>query len=144
MKHVFHLRSNTYIIFWWDVFLIKKTHWNNATCIAIPEKTCHTVVISYYFILKTCKKLGLLASSRVPNTSAKQSPSFLTYYVKPKVALICCLVDSQGKRETMRGPYSLPGWSRPGGDSHMKGARMLIVSLTGVNVGFWSHLGRSG
>jgi len=31
-----------------------------------------------------------------------------------------------------------------GGDSHMKGAGMLIVSLRGVNFGFWSHLGCSG
>ena len=31
-----------------------------------------------------------------------------------------------------------------GGDSHMKGARMLVVSLRGVNFGFWSHLGCSG
>ena len=31
-----------------------------------------------------------------------------------------------------------------GGDSHMKGTRMLVVSLTGVNFGFWSHLGSSG
>ena len=26
----------------------------------------------------------------------------------------------------------------------MKGVGMLIVSLRGVNFGFWSHLGRSG
>ena len=26
----------------------------------------------------------------------------------------------------------------------MKGARMLVVSLGGVNFGFWSHLGCSG
>ena len=32
----------------------------------------------------------------------------------------------------------------PGGVSHMKGAGMLVVSLRGVNFGFWSHLGRSG
>ena len=31
-----------------------------------------------------------------------------------------------------------------GGDSHMKGARMLVVSLRGVNFRFWSHLGSSG
>ena len=31
-----------------------------------------------------------------------------------------------------------------GGDSHMKGARMLVFSLRGVNFGFWSHLGCSG
>ena len=30
------------------------------------------------------------------------------------------------------------------GNSHMKGARMLVVSLSGVNFGFWSHLGCSG
>ena len=32
----------------------------------------------------------------------------------------------------------------PRGDSHIKGARMLVVSLRGVNFGFWSHLGCSG
>ena len=30
------------------------------------------------------------------------------------------------------------------GDSHMKGAGMLVVLLRGVNFGFWSHLGSSG
>ena len=30
------------------------------------------------------------------------------------------------------------------GDCHMKGVGMLVVSLTGVNFGFWSHLGSSG
>ena len=30
------------------------------------------------------------------------------------------------------------------GDSHMKGARMLVASLRGVNFGFRSHLGYSG
>ena len=32
----------------------------------------------------------------------------------------------------------------PGGDSHMKGAGMLVVSLGGVNFGVWSHLWCSG
>ena len=31
-----------------------------------------------------------------------------------------------------------------GGTRHMKGMGMLVVSLTGVNFGFWSHLGCSG
>ena len=31
-----------------------------------------------------------------------------------------------------------------GGDSHMKGVGMFVVSLRGVNFGFWSHLGCSG
>ena len=35
----------------------------------------------------------------------------------------------------------------PGGGGvtpHMKGVGMLVVSLRGVNFGFWSHLGCSG
>ena len=32
----------------------------------------------------------------------------------------------------------------PGGTPHMKGVRMLVVSLRGVNFGFWSHLECSG
>ena len=31
----------------------------------------------------------------------------------------------------------------PGGNSHMKGAGMLVVSLRGVNFKFWSRLGWS-
>ena len=31
-----------------------------------------------------------------------------------------------------------------GGESHMKGAGLLVISLRGVNFGFWSHLGCSG
>ena len=31
-----------------------------------------------------------------------------------------------------------------GGDSHMKGGKMLVVSLRGVNFAFCSHLGCSG
>ena len=32
----------------------------------------------------------------------------------------------------------------PGGDSYMKQTGMLVVSLRGVNFGFWSRLGCSG
>ena len=36
-------------------------------------------------------------------------------------------------------------WAPPrGGTPHMKGVGMLVVSLRGVNFGFWSHLGCSG
>ena len=31
-----------------------------------------------------------------------------------------------------------------GGESHIKGGGMLVISLRGVNFGFWSHLGCSG
>ena len=31
-----------------------------------------------------------------------------------------------------------------GGTPHLKVVRMLVVSLRGVNFGFWSHLGCSG
>ena len=32
----------------------------------------------------------------------------------------------------------------PGGSPHMKGVGMLVVSLRGVNFGFWTHVGCSG
>ena len=36
-------------------------------------------------------------------------------------------------------------WPRRGGETpHMKVVGMLVVSLRGVNFGFWSHLGCSG
>ena len=37
-----------------------------------------------------------------------------------------------------------PGLEPREGDSHMKGTGMLVVSLKGVNFGFWSRLGCSG
>ena len=37
-----------------------------------------------------------------------------------------------------------PGGGGGGGDSHMKQTGMLVVSLRGVNFGFWSRLGCSG
>ena len=37
-----------------------------------------------------------------------------------------------------------PGGGGGGRKSHMKGAGMLVISLRGVNFGFWSHLGCSG
>ena len=44
-------------------------------------------------------------------------------------------VDAMGSRDDKPGG---------GGDCHMKRAGMLAVSLSGVNFGFWSHLGCSG
>ena len=32
---------------------------------------------------------------------------------------------------------------RGGGTPHMKGVGMLVISLRGINFGFWSHLGCS-
>ena len=36
------------------------------------------------------------------------------------------------------------GGCSPGGTPHMNWVGMLVVSLRGVNFGFWSHLGCSG
>ena len=40
--------------------------------------------------------------------------------------------------------HTIIGGELPGGDSHMKWTGMLVVSLRGVNFGFWSRLGCSG
>ena len=39
---------------------------------------------------------------------------------------------------------SNPGRRGGGGGPHIKGVGMLVVSLRGINFGFWSHLGCSG
>ena len=39
---------------------------------------------------------------------------------------------------------ALVGGGGGGGTRQMKGVGMLVVSLRGVNFGFWSHLGCSG
>jgi len=38
----------------------------------------------------------------------------------------------------------LPEIEARGGDSHMNQTGMLVVSLRGINFGFWSRLGSSG
>ena len=57
----------------------------------------------------------------------------------------CIKLDKWGlvSHNTLGNPVtdSQGGW---GGNSHMKGAGMLVVSLRGVNFGFWSHLWCSG
>ena len=45
-----------------------------------------------------------------------------------------------GEAGPKHGVRGTPG----GGDSHMKQTGMLVVSLRGVNFGFWSRLGCSG
>ena len=55
---------------------------------------------------------------------------------------------SPPKTEVIRYIYiichiSVPPGAGGGGDSHMKVAVMLVVSLRGVNFEFWSHLGCS-
>ena len=45
----------------------------------------------------------------------------------------------------LSGFWSPPKLLLPGGwTPHMKGVGMLVVSLRGVNIGFWSHIGCSG
>ena len=50
--------------------------------------------------------------------------------------------EAKNARARGRGKESLQ--QTPGGDSHMKQTGMLVVSLRGVNFGFWSRLGCSG
>ena len=47
---------------------------------------------------------------------------------------LCCQIQ---------GLNYLPG-GRGGGYSHMEKSGMLVISLRGINQGFWSHLGFSG
>ena len=53
------------------------------------------------------------------------------------------VLTKQWSQVQTTGPYP-KGKTPPGGDSFMKGAGMLVVSLRGVNFRFWSHLGSSG
>ena len=53
------------------------------------------------------------------------------------------VLTKQWSQVQTTGPYP-KGKTPPGGDSLMKGAGMLVVSLRGVNFRFWSHLGCSG
>ena len=48
------------------------------------------------------------------------------------------------QRKVSRKHLRWAGGPGGGGTPHMKGVGMLVVSLRGVNFGFWSHLGCSG
>ena len=73
----------------------------------------------------------------------------------------CGFVESIGKAAELLKKYELEtttkfscyksdkmfgagGETRGGGDSHMKGTWMLVISLRGVDFGFWSRFGCSG
>ena len=124
--------------------MIKTTHGNNATCFAIPEKTCHTAVISYCFILKTCKKLGLHASSRVPNASMKHSPTFfdiLRQTLGTFELLFNEFLEKAGEDEKS----ILSTWVKPvRGRLPYERDRDACRPLRGVNFAFWSQLGCPG
>lgn len=78
--------------------------------------TYHTVIISK----KTVKKLSLVLLSLGCGLSIIRVLKTLVY-LSP-----------------------VPGGGRGGGNLHMKGMGMLVVSLRSVNFGFWSNLGCSG
>ena len=52
------------------------------------------------------------------------------------------VLTKQWSQVQTTGPYP-KGKTPSGGDSLIKGAGMLVVSLRGVNFRFWSHLGSS-
>ena len=73
--------------------------------------------------------------------------SFVCDYLYFEAVLILCPVPTE--RSDSRGVvfHLVDGQKSPGGgggDSHMKWTGMLVVSLRGVNFGFWSRLGYSG
>ena len=53
-------------------------------------------------------------------------------------------MDAMWVKSWVTGSYAHALSPGGGGTMHMKGVGMLIVSLRGVNFGFWSHLGCSG
>ena len=61
---------------------------------------------------------------------------------------LTCFVNPLWKLKELKfsGPFgeTIDRETRGGGDSHMKWTGMLVVSLRGVNFGFWSRLGCSG
>ena len=74
------------------------------------------------------------------------SPLFECFqaHAKQRISLLIPPIVSGPKRskgDSLAPPA--PGCSTRGGDSYMKQTGMLVVSLRGVNFGFWSRLGCS-
>ena len=79
--------------------------------------------------------------------------SFCTCFEIKRLSNLCvCLIfffycskaNIKEALNTVKSQYkaNLPGGG--GGDSHIKRGGLLVVSIGGVNFGFWSHLGCSG
>ena len=78
----------------------------------------------------------------------------MSFPINADVIVIACLsVFASMSRVHLTSLNSRHGWMKGyldlprgggGGDSHMKQTGMLVVSLRGVNFGFWSRLGCSG
>ena len=73
------------------------------------------------------------SARRVDDMSSLTNALFLPLHVRTSRGLIW-------ENKTYKLKVYFPG----GGTLHMKGVGMLVVSLRGVNFGFWSHLGYSG
>ena len=73
------------------------------------------------------------SARRVDDMSSLTNALFLPLHVRTSRGLIW-------ENKTYKLKVHFPG----GGTLHMKGVGMLVVSLRGVNFGFWSHLGYSG
>ena len=62
-----------------------------------------------------------------------------------ETALSTIIFDRSPFFTSKMSPLSFPRLTPGGGGNrHMKGVGMLVVSLSGVNFGFWSRLGCSG
>ena len=62
---------------------------------------------------------------------------------KPLAYALDCHPSHQSRTDSLLSTVQQQGGVRPGGESHMKWTGMLVVSLRGVNFGFWSRLGCS-
>ena len=92
-------------------------------------------------LAQSCVLLGVVAPClKVVKPLSQQLPTFLLFHALytwsplSLQSLMGCILPTMSC--CIRSPPPPP----PGGDSHMKGAGML-VSLRGENFGFWSHLG---
>ena len=73
------------------------------------------------------------SARRVDDMSSLTNALFLPLHLRTSRGLIW-------ENKTYKLKVYFPGGWTP----HMKGVGMLVVSLRGVNFGFWSHLGCSG
>ena len=82
--------------------------------------------------------LGVYVTTVYKHSSDKgQFPIQFLSIVRCVIALVLSSVFIQSSHPELGPPVIVSFF-------HMKGAGMLVVSLRGVNFGFWSHLGCSG
>ena len=114
------------------LFPIIEDIWHTFLLICYLKRFSNYWSWGYLLLIAYCRSLFVRPGSNVELYMCR------TLYLLGRPKLLSSTVDLDGRT------LHVPNLKKYGGDSHMKAAGMLFVSLRGVNFRFWYRLGCSG